>query len=384
MKIAVLFEGDIYNPRGEFIAIHNRVKNYCQNKSIEVDAYVFFPRYSFLLKTLLHERNGNAVSQYTIDGITYNCRWYNKSLIDSITHKFFKRATSLEYYSLLKSCEWSKYDLISAHSLKTARLAQYVKRTFSIPYVVTWHGSSIHTLPFTDKNWYKQTNSVLSNADHNFFVSHDLQNTADSIGKNKGSISLNGIDVELFYRYSKEVKKRIKEKMQIADDWVNIAYAGNCYPVKNVQYLPYLFSRIVKEIPSAHFFIVGNGPFENLFIESSLPVRYLGSVDNKSMPELYNIFDLVVLPSLNEGLPMTCLEAIACGTYFIGSRVGEIENIVGDGFSVVRDSDFDDLFAKRCVEVLLSHPKCPVLSNKYTARNISNSEIDVMNSIIRK
>lgn len=384
MKIAILFEGDIYNPRGEFIAIHNRVKNYTKNKSVDVDAYVFFPQYGYLWKTLFHQKNGEAVSQYKIDEITYNCKWYSKSLIDSIAHKVFKRATSLEYYSLLKSCEWPKYDLISAHSLKTARLAQYVKRTFSIPYVVTWHGSSIHTLPFTDKNWYKQTNSVLSIADHNFFVSHDLQNIANSIETNKGSISLNGIDNELFYRYSDEVKIQIKKEMQIANDWVNIAYAGNCYPVKNVQYLPYLFSRIVKEIPNAHFFIVGNGPFQNLFKDSSLPVMYLGSIDNKSMPELYNIFDLVVLPSLNEGLPMTCLEAIACGTYFIGSRVGEIENIVGDRFSVVRDNDFDDMFAKRCVEVLLSHPKCPVLSNKYTAKEIANSEINIMNAIIRR
>lgn len=383
MKIAVLFEGDIYNPRGEFIAIHNRVKNYCQNKSIEVDAYVFFPRYSFLLKTLLHERNGNAVSQYTIDGITYNCRWYNKSLIDSITHKFFKSSTSIEYHSLLHSCEWSKYDLISAHSLKTARIAQYVKRTYFIPYVVTWHGSSIHTLPFIDKSWYRQTKCVLSDANHNFFVSQELQDIANRISSNKGTISLNGIDLNVFYKYSDERKEQIKNEMHIGDDWVNIAYVGNCYPVKNVQYLPYLFSRIRENVHNCHFFIVGNGPFPELFQDTSLPISFLGSIGNDSMPALYNIFHLVVLPSLKEGLPMTCLESIACGSYFVGTRVGEIENVVGKEYSIKRDDDFDEVFAQKCIDVLTCNPEHKILGDTYTAKKNADNEIKLFESIVK-
>lgn len=381
MRIAFLFEGDIYNPRGEFIAIHNRLKNYKTHNSVNIDAYVLWPKFNFLTKYITKSDNGNLVNVFEKDGIEYHCVWYPKSLVDGVTHKLFKHATDVEYNSIKRLIDLKSYDLISAHSLKCARIGLYYKEKYNIPFIVTWHGSSIHSLPFSDKNWYKQTAQVLRCASHNFFVSEELERIANQICPNKSTISLNGIDAELFYKYSGQKRDKVRKKLGFSATKKVVAYVGNCFPIKNVGFLPELFTKISETVPDCHFCIVGNGSFTAIFNGCNLSISYLGSIDYSEMPDYYNAFDLVVLPSINEGLPMTSLEATACGTMFIGSRVGEIEKVVGTYYTVIRDANFNESFAKKCIECLLSSPEVPSLQAKYLASDIVRNELSIIEQL---
>lgn len=60
-------------------------------------------------------------------------------------------------------------------------------------------------------------------------------------------------------------------------------------------------------------------------------VEYLGIVDNKDLPQVFNEAKLLVLPSKSEGLPNIILEAMACGTVVLSTKVGGIPDIVKDG-----------------------------------------------------
>lgn len=59
--------------------------------------------------------------------------------------------------------------------------------------------------------------------------------------------------------------------------------------------------------------------------------RLLGGVPNEAMPELQAAADVGVLPSLVEATSIAGLEAMACGTPLVGTRVGGIPEIVRDG-----------------------------------------------------
>ena len=384
MKIAIVFEGDVYNPRGEFIAIHNRIKT-LKKMGINIDAFVLWPHYGKISNILIGDKNGILVKNYSLDAIGYHCIWYDKSILDTFTHKLFKKSTSIEVSRIYNLIDLSNYDIVSAHSLKSARIALDNYKKNDIPFVVTWHGSSIHSLPFLDKNWYSQTEEILKCTFHNFYVSKELQDIANSIALNKGSVSLNGIDTERFYPYTNEIIRRVKQNLSINQTGKNVAFIGNCYPIKNVTYLPYLFNRIKNELSDVNFFIVGDiDAFKKIFKNVDLTINYLGSLSNEQMPLYYNVFDLVVLPSLKEGLPMTALESIACGAYFVGSKVGEIPNVVGDYFSILRDENFDNSFADRCIQVLKESPKQISLDMKYSVHNIVSSELSIMRRIVNK
>jgi glycosyltransferase involved in cell wall biosynthesis len=82
------------------------------------------------------------------------------------------------------------------------------------------------------------------------------------------------------------------------------------------------------------------GPWKEIDIESAkLLARYKGLDTDKitfcgykeDIAPLYKIMDLNVLPSLNEGLGLSLIEAMAAGTPCIGANSGGIREIISDG-----------------------------------------------------
>lgn len=70
------------------------------------------------------------------------------------------------------------------------------------------------------------------------------------------------------------------------------------------------------------------------------------------MPAFMNSTDVLVLPSLNEGLPLVCAEALRCGANVVGSDVGGIAEVVGKDNVFPLDSGFVDAAAARAVQML--------------------------------
>ena len=149
-----------------------------------------------------------------------------------------------------------------------------------------------------------------------------------------------------------------------------------------MQYLPELFSRISETVNNVHFFIVGNGAFAPLFANSNINITYVNEVKNEEMPQWYNCMDLIVMPSINEGLPMTCLEATACGTPFVGARVGAIADVVGIENTVEHNSEFNEMFAALCTKRLGEEKPFVVLPEIFKLSNIVEKESKILNAVI--
>ena len=382
-KIAVLFEGDINKIRGEFTAIHNRVKELKKDVKYNIDVYIFDSYFGDITCRLKGIDKKQKPSSFSFDGINYNCRWYKRSLIDYIFRIYLKDSTSIEinrvcyYINLFK-----EYDLLYTNSLKTGVLASRLKQEFKIPYISVWHGSSIHTAPFMYKQTRKATIKVLENADMNLFVSDELVSLAGLLTKKIiGKVSYNGIDTNVFKQCSAYEKLLLRKKFAISETDKCVAFVGNCLPIKNISYLPKLFSAISKQIPNTSFYILGKGEFTSLFNGCDISVKNI-EVLNTEMPLWYNCMDLIVMPSFKEGLPMTCLEATACGTPFIGSRVGAISDVVGIENTVPHNNNFEEKFAELCVKRL--NNKCNVvLPEKFVLETIVKKEKEIIDTILK-
>lgn len=72
-------------------------------------------------------------------------------------------------------------------------------------------------------------------------------------------------------------------------------------------------------------------PFED---KLPFPVLNFGMVDSKYMlSRLYSSVDFFVFPSLEDNAPLTVAESLACGTPVIASRVGNVPQLIQDGFN---------------------------------------------------
>jgi glycosyltransferase involved in cell wall biosynthesis len=67
-------------------------------------------------------------------------------------------------------------------------------------------------------------------------------------------------------------------------------------------------------------------------LRSNLPHAHLGNIsDDRLISAVYSMADVFVIPSLQDNLPNTVLESMACGTPVVGFRVGGVPDMVRDG-----------------------------------------------------
>ena len=84
------------------------------------------------------------------------------------------------------------------------------------------------------------------------------------------------------------------------------------------------------------FLIIGTGPLKKQIEEvakESRNVEYLGYVSKDLLKEVYRRAHILLVPSRSEGMPLSVLEAQACGLPVVGSRIPGIIDIVEDGSS---------------------------------------------------
>jgi glycosyltransferase involved in cell wall biosynthesis len=116
-----------------------------------------------------------------------------------------------------------------------------------------------------------------------------------------------------------------------------VLYAGRLSYEKGVDFLPATLSIAKNAISTIHLLIAGEGPLrghlEKEFSEKGLSpfVSFLGAIPHEQMPIIINSADVLLLPSLTEGLPLIVQEALACEKLVIASNVGGLDEIVDHG-----------------------------------------------------
>lgn len=122
----------------------------------------------------------------------------------------------------------------------------------------------------------------------------------------------NAIDLEKF-KYNEKIRESKRKKLNILDNQIVIGHIGRFVAQKNHIFLIDVFNEIHKENPNSILLLVGQGPLKQKIKEKvnqlnlTNSVKFLGQ--RNDVNELYQAFDLFLLPSLYEGLGMVLIEA---------------------------------------------------------------------------
>jgi len=149
--------------------------------------------------------------------------------------------------------------------------------------------------------------------------------------KAKIRIVPNGVDPQKFRPF--EGCEKIKHAIGV-DSKLCVLFVGRLIPRKGLAYLIEAAKHVVKERRETAFVVVGNGPLKNRLVSQAEKLGlagnfiFLGDVNEKLLPALYNCADVFAFPSIQEGQGIALLEAQATAKPVVAFDVGGVHEAV--------------------------------------------------------
>ncbi len=200
--------------------------------------------------------------------------------------------------------------------------------------VTTLHGTDI-TLIGRHPSFRSITRFSILQSDGLTAVSHYLKvETEENFEVSGAAIRVipNFVDTG---RYRRDPAPRNRARLAEGGEKI-LMHISNYRAVKRVEDVIDVFARVSERLPS-RMIMVGDGPdrplarrrAEELGVTDR--VSFLGQ--HTSVEELLSLADLFLLPSEMESFGLAALEAMACGTPVLASRVGGLPELVAEGES---------------------------------------------------
>jgi len=256
-------------------------------------------------------------------------------------------------------------DIVHTHASKAGTLGRLAAIKQRVPLILhTFHGHVFHSYFGTLKSGiYKIIERYLASKSTKIIAisekqKEELAHQHQICPADKIVVIPLGFDLERFGKNNAEKRERFRSYFNINDDEVAIGIVGRLVPIKNHN----LFLEAVQHAINAstrkiRVFIVGDGTEKESIIEKAKSLGLSIDVctaehsfdkhctdtdkmksDNSStimltswirnIDYVYAGVDIVALSSLNEGTPVSIIEAQAAGKPVVSTIVGGIENIV--------------------------------------------------------
>jgi glycosyltransferase involved in cell wall biosynthesis len=198
-------------------------------------------------------------------------------------------------------------------------------KEFGIQYVLSLRGTHISISPIADKTLSEKYKANFYKVDGFHAVSKAILEQAKNYEPNlkNTAVIYSGLDLEkLIYKPKATINSKLK-----------VISIGRSHWVKGYAYALDAFSILKKEKRSFHYTIIGIDNEEELIFQRNQlnlkeEVTFQKSVPFIKVIEKIKTADIVLLPSLEEGIANVVLEAMALGTIVITTDCGGMEEVV--------------------------------------------------------
>lgn len=302
-----------------------------------------------------------------------------------------KRAISFNddwkaYQKLKKIIREFKPDIVHTHAAKSGALGRLAARNCQVPVIVhTFHGHVFHSYfnPLKTNFFIRAERYLARFTDGIVAISekqrHELVDEFKIAPANKFHIIPLGLDLDPFVVDQDLKRRKFRDEFQLAEDTVAIGIIGRLVPIKNhglfIKALKKVLTRSNKPVKA---FIIGDGesrePIMTMAREAGIPFVAPGE-KNPEAPLVFTSWrmdvdvvcaglDIICLTSLNEGTPVSLIEAQAAGRPIVSTRVGGIADVVLEGkTALLADLGNEDAFSDQLVEMVNSEQKRQIMSD---------------------
>jgi len=224
--------------------------------------------------------------------------------------------------------------------------------------VITIHDMAYHYYPReTNPVMYRQLRAELPDHAHR---AHAI--LADSVATRNDVINLLGVPgekVEVVYPGVSAAFRRMDDEAVLRDTAKRyrlptkfLLFVGTIEPRKNIPMLVAAFD-LLCDAGADHGLVIagGKGWRDERILAAIENCRHrerivcTGFVADADLPALYNLADVLVMPSLYEGFGLPVLEALACGTNVVATNVSSLPEVVGGGGLLVESNSPEELTA---------------------------------------
>ncbi|GAB6106505.1 glycosyltransferase family 4 protein [Fusibacter bizertensis] len=256
----------------------------------------------------------------------------------------------------LKSGEITHYHSINfrffVHSYLNRKRTVRVGSVHFIPETIE---GSITLPPWMKRIFYWYILEFYKNMDQLVTVNPIFIDKLVDLGFSRDNISYipNFVSREQFYKITQEEKNRVRAKYGLTENDFVLLGVGQVQTRKGILD----FVEVAKSCPDFQFIWAGGFSFGRITdgydalseVVQNPPknVKFLGIIDRSQMNEIYNMADVMFLPSYSELFPMTVLEAMNVGIPMLLRDLELYENILFDYYLRANDNDtFSNLIKK--------------------------------------
>jgi D-inositol-3-phosphate glycosyltransferase len=278
--------------------------------------------------------------------------------------------------------EGLEYDVLHSHYWLSGLVARDLRRAWGTPIVQMFHtlGHMKNSVASGSQEWepmrrIEGEGEVMAFADR--LVAATPLERAQMVwlyGANISKIAVVpcGVDLRVFHPIAAD---EAKHKLGLPSSRRIVLFVGRIEPLKGIDTLLRAMALIAPEIPhwqeDLSVIIIGGAPgagveqtnaelarLERLRAELGIEdlVTFQGAKDQDTLVYYYSAAEMLVMPSHYESFGMVALEAMACGTPVVASKVGGLTFNVQDGQTgfLVPERDAEALAAK--IRLLLTNP----------------------------
>ncbi len=321
------------------------------------------------------------INRFNIGGITYNVSYLSKylepeyetllvggpeeegedsslyipeglGLKPRVLHEF-QREINLKsdyraYKEIKKIIREFKPDIVHTHASKAGAIGRLAAIDCNVPIIIhTFHGHVFHSYFGKLKTaFYKTIERYL--AKHSTAIvaisnkqKHELSEVFHIAPKDKIHVIPLGFDLTKFTKNKEQNRKEFREKYNLKEDQLAIGIIGRLAPIKNHSLFIESIAHLKKNgITNFKAFIIGDGDTRDVITEACKTLHVSWSNNPADAADIIftswitNVewalhgLDIVTLTSLNEGTPVSIIEAQAAGKFVVSTNVGGIEDVL--------------------------------------------------------